>query len=160
MSKMVKMVGEGLSLGKQWCRPVCFKSTVLTVITSILGNASQCRFWLSRSGLCLGTWILNWLVRSSWSTLTLTDVWVNSCLLPCSPSLSLLLPLCSSHPDSEYWENQILPKGKPGSSSSNQIFSNCILLPSKMLWAFLQSEAANKGQLSLSLPAPPGALIS
>ena len=37
---------------------------------------------------------------------------------------------CLSLPNSKYWGNQILQKGKPQSSNSNQIFSNCILLPS------------------------------
>lgn len=62
--------------------------------------------------------------------MSLTNIWVSSCLLPFSPSLSLLLPFSSSLPGSEYSENQILLKGNPGSFNSHRIFSNCILLPS------------------------------
>ena len=40
------------------------------------------------------------------------------------------LPPPSVFQTQKYWENQIFPRGKAQSSHSNQIFSNCILLPS------------------------------
>lgn len=66
-------------------------------------------------------------------------------------SLLSLLPPPSLFQTQKYWGNPIFPRGKAQSSHSNQIFSNCILLPSPAFpsWRDPPAQAGSAGHTDL-----------